>query len=223
MNGVEIDISEKMKLLSASTTKEQYLLQLNNHDGNLDSHSNSGISSRITHVNSNVEHNADLLIDALSAPAVSRRVCTLDLKKGQKYFVSGLMGLDKSVTTFIVDSGADISILTPSMVCDLPGRVEVEAMEVRGFNGDVGASITEKVEVKNDFCPGKLRAPFYICEAPFAIIGTDLLQAGLLSLSLSTGDELFMVRGVGLKTCCSAKLSVMELERRRRMGERSYE
>ena len=222
MNGVEIDISEKMKLLSASTTKEQYLSQLNNYDGNLDSHSNSGISSRITHVNSNVEHNADLLIDALSAPAMSCRVCTLDLRKGQKYFVSGLMGLDKSVTTFIVDSGADISILTPSMVCDLPGRVEVEAMEVRGFNGDVGASITEKVEVEIDFCPGKLRAPFYICEAPFAIIGTDLLQAGLLSLSLSTGDELFMVRGVGLKTCCSAKLSVMELEKRRRMGERSY-
>ena len=169
----------------------------------------------------------DKLLDSLSRSSQLnvRRVCSLNLKKGKKYHISGdvhAAGNRMNNVTFIVDSAADISIIPISMVGDIPKLDVDQPIEVRGFNGQVGATIMNKVDVEVRFSPGKLRAPFYVCEAPFAIIGTDLLQAKELKLALSTGDGVFKVGGVNLVTKPSVETSLRELERRKKMGERNY-
>ena len=192
-----------MLFLSQSDNIEQYFDHVNNPTSHTPDpqcqQTESDEQSQPLH--QTVSDDSHKLMEALSKPPAptGRRICSLNLKKGRKYYVSGETE-KKETITFIVDSGADISILPTSMVSGLSKSKVNEPIEVRGFNGEVGASITEKVEVEVNFQPGNFKAPFYVCEAPFAIIATDLLQAGSLKLSLSTGDAIFNVRDVDLKT-----------------------
>ena len=157
---------------------------------------------------------------APSIPATPK-VCAVNLSKGRKYFISGMLG--PRIISYFIDTGAEISILPIGVYTNnLVKSPVTPPIDVRGFNGEIGATIEAKARVDIDFCPGELSADFYICQAPFAIIGADLLQSANLKLSLSTGDGELCVGDTRLRTMSSEKTAINELKRRKRMGVRKY-
>ena len=106
-------------------------------------------------------------------------VCSINMTKGQKYFISGMLRKNKeerndeekegdendnigmvnddsndgTLCNFFLDSGAEISLVQASLVTDFDKISLKEPFESKGFSGKVGAMVTEKVKVTVDLFP----------------------------------------------------------------------
>ena len=146
-------------------------------------------------------------------------VCSINMTKGQKYFISGMLRQNKkeerndekegnesdsnemvnddsdggTLCNFFLDSGAEISLVQASLVTDFDKISLKEPFEIKGFSGKVGAMVTEKVRVTVDLFPVSKDLEFFVCKIPLSIIGTDLLRDSTLQLDFSMGQEIFKV------------------------------
>ena len=141
--------------------------------------------------------------------------------KGAKYYVTA--GVDKSATTFFVDSGADVSILPRRCAPHAPLVKLQRPVTIGGFTRSTDPIIvTHKIDVILNFHPGKVKASFYVCDTKVPIIGSDLLRNKELKLSLHTGKEIVTIRQHVINTKASPAESRGEYIRRCEKGEIAY-
>ena len=119
---------------------------------------------------------------------------------------------------FFIDTGAECSIIASSMVEHMAKR-EDSGLELKGFTGQVGAKVTEMVDVNLDFGPVKVGCSFYVCDVETSIIGSDLLRDEGLGLSLNTRDELLSVGETQILTSRSLTDAIDNLKEREKEWE----
>ena len=175
-------------------------------------------------------------------------VCSINMTKGQKYFISGMLRKNKeerndeekegdendnigmvnddsndgTLCNFFLDSGAEISLVQASLVTDFDKISLKEPFEIKGFSGKVGAMVTEKVKVTVDLFPVSVDLEFYVCEIPLSIIGTDLLRDSTLQLDFSTGQEIFTVGSFPFLTTPSISEAEKDLKMRKKQWNDTY-
>ena len=163
-------------------------------------------------------------IPSSSTPDVAMPVVKIcAMAKGTKYYISGRVGdVGGRKITYVVDSAADISVIPPSYVADLPTIPLSSSFRVDGFSGDSGVVVDHRVDMDIKFVPGVLKSSFYVCDASFPIIGTDLLQNKAHKLSLETGTNVFKVGPIVLRLKHTIQAAEKELVRRQKMGFHLY-
>ena len=155
------------------------------------------------------------------AGAAIPTVCVASLRKGTKYFISGRLENEKTVT-FIIDSAADISIIPPSLTSKTRWNKIPTPFSVDDFSGNYNARVEFNVNLEIRFMPGVVKSSFYICDAAFPIIGNDLLRHHSPPLSLETGTNVFKIDTIVLRVKSSTKESIAELIRREKLGAFAY-
>ena len=127
------------------------------------------------------------------------------------------------MTTFFVDTGANVSILPRRFVPNAPLMKLQPAMTIGGFSSAIKpVLVTHKVEVTLDFHPGTLKTAFYICDTKIPTLGNDILRNKELKLSLCTGKELLSIRQHIINTKSTTTASRKEYIRRCGMTDVAY-
>ena len=158
---------------------------------------------------------------SVSANSSLRRICEAFRRRGgHKYFIS--CELKKKILTLFIDTGADISIVPPSLVRHVPWHHLKHPFVVHGFRQGSETLVTHCVTLVLNFRPGGFVATFYVVDCPSAILGADVLRQRELKLSLETGKEIFKINGENFKTQISPANARKDLVRRRRVGPEKH-
>ena len=149
-------------------------------------------------------------------------VCVASLKFGNKYYVGGEIENAGLRIQFIIDSGADVSIVPPQLTSNMSKDMLPTPLNVRDFSGAPNSVVDSSVRLEVNFWPGKLIGDFYVCESIAPIIGCDLLENHTPTLSLETGTGIFKVGSSVLRLKPTAKAANKEFKRRKQLGAAEY-
>ena len=160
---------------------------------------------------------------ALSTAApTTPTVCVASLKFGNKYYVGGEIENSGLRIQFIIDSGADVSIVPPNLTSNMSKDMLQTPLRVRDFSGAPNSVVDSSVRLEVNFWPGKLIGDFYVCESIAPIIGCDLLENHTPTLSLETGTGIFKVGSSVLRLKPTAKAANKEFKKRKQLGAAEY-
>ena len=94
--------------------------------------------------------------------------------------------------------------------------------DVDDFSGRSTNRVEFTVNLKIRFMPGIIDSTFYVCDASYPIIGSDLLQQHSPTLSLETGTNIFKIGTIVIVIKPSTNESITELKRREKLGASAY-
>ena len=147
--------------------------------------------------------------------------------KGSKFYVSGLVrsvnergdregdegGDNTARGVFFLDTGAECSIISSSLVEHMDKK-QISGFDLRGFTGEVGTKVTERVDLQVDLYPMRFKGSFYVCDIEISIIGADLLRDERVGISLNTGDEILTMGEAQVLTSKTPEEAMKALEER---------
>ena len=93
---------------------------------------------------------------------------------------------------------------------------------VDDFSGRSNNRVEFSVNLRIRFMPGIIDSSFYVCDATYPIIGSDLLQQHSPTLSLETGTKVFKIGTIVINVKSSTNESIAELKRREALGTFAY-
>ena len=159
------------------------------------------------------------------------RICSAKGFRRGKYFVSATIhqpskdGLPYGVgalTTFFLDSGADLSVLSDAHLVGVAKRKFEKPFAVEAFDGDARVTITHAVDVLLNFRPGVVAVSLFVCDVPTPILGLDIFRDLKLGVGFDTASGIFRIGWDMILTQSSAADSITEFQRRRGLGPTVY-